>query len=340
MNNFDVVDLFETLWNNFDKTYFDSFDVYTGKDENKLKGFHGMALMVTKTLQQKFVESGSGLWVEITNANLCYDIGLFYMPCETSKFWHQELFDSIEEEVTQHRYANENVIILGDFNAGTGLLPDFVSIDEDDWQFQSRANADKKVNNNGRRLVDLCKICDMLIINGRVGSDNNIGNYTCTTYNGKSTVDYAVADAKTITKIYSFDILGFDPSLSDVHMPITMTVEFRIKTVEEVREHLPRTKVRKWNENIMIKYQEKLSIRLASSGFVPEIDHETDLNSFNEKLKQSLTEIATEAGALRMEKKHMRRRNAWFDKECENARLEYRRATRHTQLTHLKRVAL
>ena len=35
----------------------------------------------------------------------------------------------------------------------------------------------------------------------------------------------------------------------------------------------------------MIKYQEKLSIRLASGGFVPEIDHETDLNSFNEKLK-------------------------------------------------------
>ena len=254
------------------------------------------------------MESGSGLWVEITNANLCYDIGLFYMPCENSKHWHQELFDSIEEEVTQHRYANENVIILGDFNARTGLLPDFVSIDEDDLQFQSRANADKKVNNNGRRLVDLCKTCDMLIINGRVGSDNNIGNYTCTTYNGKSTVDYAVADAKTITKIYSFDILGFDPSLSDVHMPITMTVDFRNKTVAEVREHLPRTKVRKWNENIMIKYQEKLSIRLASGGFVPEIDHETDLNSFNEKLKQSLTEIATEVGALRMKKKHAQKK--------------------------------
>ena len=160
VKNFDVVGLVGTLLNNFDKTYYDSFDIYTGKDEIKLKGFHGMALMVKKTLQHKFVESGSGLWVEITNANLCYDIGLFYMPCENSKYWHQELFDSIEEEVTQHRYANENVFILGDFNARTGLLPDFVSIDEDDSQFRSRANADKKVNNNGRSLVDLCKTCD------------------------------------------------------------------------------------------------------------------------------------------------------------------------------------
>ena len=139
--------------------------------------------------------------------------------------------DSIEEGVTQHRYANENVIILGDFNARTGILPDFESLDEDDILFQNRDNADKKVNNNGRRLVDLCKIRDMLIVIGRVGSDNNIGNYTCTTYNGKSTIDYATADAKTITKIYSFDILGFDPSLSDVHMPTTKNVDFRNKTV-------------------------------------------------------------------------------------------------------------
>ena len=80
----------------------------------------------------------------------------------------------------------------------------------------------------------------------------------------------------------------------------------------------------------MIKYQEKLSIRLASGGFVPEIEHETDLNSFKEKLKQSLTEIASEVWALRMKKKQMRRINAWFDGECENARLEYRRAMRHT----------
>ena len=132
--------------------------------------------------------------------------------------------------------------------------------------------------------------------NVRAGSDNNIGNYTCTTYNGKSTVDYAIADAKTIMKTYSFDILGFDPSLSDVHMPITMTVDFRNKTVAEIREQLPRIKVRKWNENIKIKYQEKLGMRLASGDFVPEIEHETDINSFNEKLKQSLTEIATANG--------------------------------------------
>ena len=35
---------------------------------------------------------------------------------------------------------------------------------------------------------------------------------------------------------------------------------------------------------------------------MPEIDHETDLHSFNEKLKQSLTESAIEVGALRIKK--------------------------------------
>ena len=41
---------------------------------------------------------------------------------------------------------------------------------------------------------------------------------------------------------------------------------------------------------------------------MPEIDHETDLSSFNEKLKQSLTEIASEMGALRMKKKQIHRK--------------------------------
>ena len=80
-------------------------------------------------------------------------------------------------------------------------LPHFESLDEEDLQFQNRAYADKKVNKNGQRLVDLCKTCDMLIIKGRIGSDNNIGNYTCTTYNEKITVDYAIVDGKTIPKI-------------------------------------------------------------------------------------------------------------------------------------------
>ena len=40
-----------------------------------------------------------------------------------------------------------------------------------------------------------------------------------------------------------------------------------------------------------------------------------------------------------MKKKETRRKNAWFDKECENARLEYRRI-RRSQLTQLKRLAL
>ena len=65
VKNFDVVGLVETMSKNFDRTYLDSFDVYTGKDENTLKGFHGTALMVKKTLQHKFLESGSGLLAQM-----------------------------------------------------------------------------------------------------------------------------------------------------------------------------------------------------------------------------------------------------------------------------------
>ena len=42
-----------------------------------------------------------------------------------------------------------------------------------------RSSVDKYVNNYGKRLLDLCKLLDMFIVNGRVGSDAQIGKATC-----------------------------------------------------------------------------------------------------------------------------------------------------------------
>ena len=52
-----------------------------------------------------------------------------------------------------------------------------------------RVNSDSIVNNTGRRLIDLCRSLDMLIMNGRFGKDFNVGNKTC---KNSSTVDYII----------------------------------------------------------------------------------------------------------------------------------------------------
>ena len=55
-----------------------------------------------------------------------------------------------------------------------------------------RVNKDGYTNNNGNKLIELCKMSDLKITNYRLGKDRGIGNYTCHTTNGNSTIDYAL----------------------------------------------------------------------------------------------------------------------------------------------------
>ena len=48
-----------------------------------------------------------------------------------------------------------------------------------------RINKDLIMNSNGRKLTELCQFTDVNIVNGRVGKDSTIGEYTCHKYNGK-----------------------------------------------------------------------------------------------------------------------------------------------------------
>ena len=43
-----------------------------------------------------------------------------------------------------------------------------------------RANRDKYINKNGKKLIELCKMSDLKIVNGRIGKDK-YGEYTCQT---------------------------------------------------------------------------------------------------------------------------------------------------------------
>ena len=86
--------------------------------------------------------------------------------------------------------------MLGDLNSRTNIATHFEDIfqhegpilEENPHQhfFEkqgiiNRANEDKQLNNNGRKLNELWKMSDLKIVNGRVGKDKHIGNYTCCT---------------------------------------------------------------------------------------------------------------------------------------------------------------
>ena len=119
------------------------------------------------------------------------------------------------------------VVLIGDFNARTDLVSDFIEIDKcvaeicgvnttedevfcDKSKLQlfgietRRFNNDKTVNNNGYKLMDLCRNHDLKIVNGRFGLDSGLGKYTCIKPNGSSVVDYAITSTSLLQMISFF----------------------------------------------------------------------------------------------------------------------------------------
>ena len=86
---------------------------------------------------------------------------------------------------------------------------------------QKRGNQDKKTNNFGVKLLNLCKQSQLLIVNGRTIGDFE-GKYTSFQFNGCSTVDYSVASKALINDIISFQVL--DPTFLSDHAPIRLSI--------------------------------------------------------------------------------------------------------------------
>ena len=213
----DIVGLTETLTNVFDAEEFNEHQTFTGTDKSKLKGFRGLAFLIRKSLKYHFTESNLGLWLDVNFNCVDYSIGLYCIPCESSRHWDGNYFDEIQEDVLKFKNPSRNISLMGDFNARTGNLGDCLLLDGEVNNIESRANRDTKINSNGRLLVDLCKTTEIAILNGRIGEDKHIGEFTCVTHIGKSSVDYFLAKHCCFDSILNLSVKNFYPSLSDVH---------------------------------------------------------------------------------------------------------------------------
>ena len=53
-----------------------------------------------------------------------------------------------------------------------------------------------------------------------------VGDFTCHKPNGTSTIDYVIASPCIFPTIVDFTVDNFDSTLSDVHSPICLTLNF------------------------------------------------------------------------------------------------------------------
>ena len=117
-----------------------------------------------------------------------------------------------------------NVIVIGDFNAGTSDKDDFITNDviendilrevsgiptyETDTVLPTRVNPDKTVNKCGRKLLPLCKSSGLRILNGR-HSHGLDRDYTFMGARGLSVVDYFISTPTVFHLIEKFIISNF-----------------------------------------------------------------------------------------------------------------------------------
>ena len=324
VQDYDFLCFSETKTNDIDVNDINGFTPFIlqpkTKDQ-KLGGFHGICIFVRNNIADFFhvitdSVSKSILWLKVDEDAYGSEllIGSVYFPHEGSWYYDSNIFDDLAEDVlTLNSQGDLPTLLIGDFNARTGCLDDFVCMDDsvalqcgtdlsDDDLFNtkheldslgietSRFSQDGVVNNSGRMLVELCRSLDLKFMNGKFGSDYKIGEYTCSSSSGKSVVDYAIGSPGLLTRVSDFAVENFDACLSDVHMPICVQLQLDKSPVNQTKAHdqssdsdclLKNQCVRsKWNPDCKVEFCNALS--------------NVDMQPFYQQLSQIEREGATQ----------------------------------------------
>ena len=188
------------------------------------------------------------LWLKFEGNNDQRDmvLCLIYVPPENSNYSNISIFDDIEDNFIDLKSKNEDfaICIAGDLNARTANLKDYLKVSDHENEYlcnemslnscdiqQSRNNVDKVVNNYGNRLLTLCETLEVFIVNGRLDEDASQGKPTC---NNVTLVDYFICSPLIVPTVSNFEVLDFDPLLSDIHCAVTLTLKYKCSNPRNV----------------------------------------------------------------------------------------------------------
>ena len=276
LNDYDIIGLLEVKMDKNDldsiKNEFGSFEIFCNIDkEYSTKPRGGIILLIKKNLVP-FVhifpsEQNLALFFQIKaeflNSPKDLICGCTYIPPFTSLYNDKKSFENLEAEIIQLPGLDlSDLIIFGDLNAKTKTEKDFIDFDKYDFFSESEEIFSKSCSLNrenrdthdldlhGKKLIDFCKTLKLRIVNGRVGEDKGIGQFTT---RNNSVVDYCLAPSHFFSNFLSFEIHEFNPLFSDVHCPITFELEANINKDVENFKHFTKPRS-KWDPTKLDEY--------------------------------------------------------------------------------------
>ena len=321
----------------------------------------GIGVFVKQSLSSlvSFVESDSDyvLWLSISKKAYNTDediiVGAIYIPPNDSRFYNPVEMEQFNVETTNMCVSNKYVLLMGDFNARTYNKQDF--LDEDEFfrhqfdydkdmidHFQNstvlnqfgltkiRTSQDKTVNNEGNMLIDTCKSNNLFILNGRCGSDKNVGAMT---FRNQSIIDYSIVSHQALQFVKMFKISELDPLFSDGHSLLSTTLSFsQMLAPCRNKENQKRKTKPKLPEDKKLLFVQNIDLSKVTVLHNVIIDACNNLNSVNlDKINNicyHFSEIFSESAHLCINNsssssKVKTGKKIWFGTQCEKARKQY-----------------
>ena len=178
----------------------------------------------------------------------------------------------------------------------------------------------------------------MRIINGRVGKDCNVGNYTCFTHNGESTVDYV------ITSHCSFDILLYfcvhNFNIFSNHTPISFNL--RVNNAQSETSMWEERVIHKWNSEFKDSFIH--DVGTSTNNLCSSLEDNMLLDCDSDRLVNIFTDFLSSKGNAYFEKHIRYKKNVfsndnssysmkkWFDESCKQKKMLYEGALRNYNL--------
>ena len=264
-----------------------------------------------------------------------------------------DVFDLISDKLSELHVSGQ-MVLMGDLNARLGNAMDYTFLDADDDflyvhdpQFErmihvddvmrndlsvKRACMDKGSNTYGPKLVNLCTMSNMMILNGRLSGDS-LGKYTCCMPNGQSVVDYALCTKDVLYDIIDFQVSDFN-AFSD-HAQICLKLKCHVIQREcDLSTKSVEFKT-KWNDDKNDEYVNNLSSP-ENVAILDEISCTLDRVIVTEVVLDDcvsrLNEVALSAGREHRVRVghlgHEYKGGKWYDFECAERRVLFTEAER------------
>ncbi|CAG2203358.1 TBCD [Mytilus edulis] len=291
---------------------------------NKLKGYLNFI-----NTDCEFVQ-----WVKISkliiNQKTDSLLGCVYIPPTELEYSTSESFDEVENEMLNIKNIESlNCIIFGDFNAKTGSLPDYIIPDEnlvDIFEF----NSDEDIlsymfdyENLPRNSIPLHRVTSCNC------APNNYGR------------------TQTFKFVKEFDIMEFDPLVSDVHCQLHVVIQAPVilyNSNDELSQFCSEKYV-KWRkekcseflDNVKSDHDcqlEQLLLELDNLEVQQGI-HQNEMNKVVERISNFFQSVATKTFGKYKPFKNRKPKSdnkPWFNKQCFDSRKKFHKARKRVHV--------